>query len=175
MVTTTKNFPNGVGVSLDAQRRNLPTRQRSWLGRPPRNSTRQIPLAAGMEGLICTGDFVSLNEQGRITSLTIGTLFLGVLIGVGSNPHPVGSVRIGKIWEQVAGLTMSTPKETTIYADPSTQALNISTGIPIGRLENVEEFGSGLRAHVALCTDIPGRTTKEESPTLTVDNQKGFQ
>jgi len=88
----------------------------------------------------------------------------------------MGTVRIGRLWEQIKGLTSSTERGVLVYANVGTQALNLDgDGVLIGRLENVEEFGGSVRGHVELCTDIPGQTANEHSPTLTVENQKGFQ
>jgi len=62
-MATTQTIPTGIGVLLDQKRRSLPTRQRSWLGQAPRNSNRRIPLAEGMEGIICTGDFAGIDNH----------------------------------------------------------------------------------------------------------------
>lgn len=157
MANTT--IPNGVGVSLDEKRRNIPTRQRNWLGKPPRNSGRQYPIVPGMESKICTGDLVSTNESGKLTVLSEGTTFAGVCAGVGLNPqgNPVASIRIGRLWEMVEGLGPNTERGSVVYADPTTQTLTLSGGVPVGTLTAIEEFGGGLRGHVELEAGIPGK------------------
>ncbi len=144
------NIPNGIGAALDEKRKQLKTRQRSWLGKTPHNSGRQHQLAEGQEDKICTGSFASLDNTGRLTRLAEGLRFAGVVSGVGSNPHPVGSIRIGTLWEPVTGLTSNTEKGVTIFADPDSQSLNLNTGVPVGKLANIEEFGGGLRGHIEL-------------------------
>lgn len=155
-MNATQNIPNGAGCELDEKRKQLKTRQRNWLGQSPRNSARQHQIAPGMEDQICTGDFVSLNAEGKLAMLSKGTQFAGVVIGVALNPqgNPVGSVRVGKLWEPVEGLGPHTEKGITVYADPENQGLNLVQGIPVGKLLDKEEFAGGWRAHVELEPNI---------------------
>lgn len=150
-MSTTKTIPCGIGCALDEQRAHLKSRQRSWLGQAPRNSGRQIPLAEGMESKICRGDLVSTDKSGKLTALSEGSRFAGVLVGVGENAgHVVGSVKVGKLWEIVEGLTAATERGVPVFADPENQSLNLVQGVRVGALVDKEPFGNGFRGHIEL-------------------------
>lgn len=160
----TQTNRNGVGALLDETRAHLKTRQRHWLGQSPRNSSRQIPLAKGLESKLCTGALVSINDEGKLTVLSEGTQFAGVCIGVGLNPqgNPVGTVRLGVLWAPVEGLSGNTKRDVPVFADPVSQKLTLAGGVPIGRLTNVEEFGGGLRGHVELEVGLPQKAVNSD-------------
>ena len=162
MVGTTM-IRNGAGVSLDATRKGLRTRTRRWLGQEPRGTQRQFPLAEDMAAKICMGDFVSTDASGCLTVLSENGRFAGICTGVGEvSGRAMGSVRIGVIWEHIYDLTSYAERGCRVFADPHSQALNLSSGVPVGRLSNVEEFAGGLRGHVCLETGSPTKSIGTE-------------
>ena len=140
------------GSALDRARANLRTKTRSWLGRAPRNSGRQYPVVPGMAGSLLVGEFVGLTKDGQLTRLGPGLRFCGVFTGAGldSRGETIGSVRVGRLWESISGLALSTGRGCVVYADPENLSLNLSAGLPIGTLTDLESFSNGFRGHIEL-------------------------
>ena len=141
----------GAGASLDVKRKNLKTKTRHWLGRPPRNSGRQYPVSKEHEAVIKKGDLLSL-DVGKAVPLQAGKPFLGACEGVGGDSgNAFAAIRLGTMWERVQDLNAHTDLGCDVFADPTTGALNFSAGVRIGILGNREEFGGNdWRGHVEL-------------------------